>query len=178
MAFSVTGNDLQALQRELEEDSAEIETFLNELGFSSEDSTRTAPEVIDRAAQGMRIEPGQDRYSLQAVVVLRSQDVDAVRKAIERSGELVRRGVTLVRNYEYQTQYIFSELETVKPDMIAEATRDARAAAEQFAADSGTHVGGIRRAQQEYFSIQDRDRFTPEIKTVRVVTTVDFYLED
>lgn len=178
MAFMVTGNQLPELQQELERDSSEIESFLSELGFPAEDISRSAPEVNDRVAQGMRLEPGQDRYTLQAVVVLRSQDIDGVKRAIQRSGELVRRGVTLVRNYEYTTQYLFTGLDAVKPDMIAEATRDARRAAEQFASDSGSSVGAIRRAQQGYFSIQDRDSFTPEIKTVRVVTTVDFFLED
>ena len=62
--------------------------------------------------------------------------------------------------------------------MIAEATRDARRSAEQFAGDSGSQVGGIRNAQQGYFSIQDRDKFSPEFKKIRVVTTVQFFLED
>jgi hypothetical protein len=62
--------------------------------------------------------------------------------------------------------------------MIAEATRNARDAARQFAADSGSAVEGIRRASQGYFSISDRDQYTPEIKTVRVVNTVDYFLGD
>jgi hypothetical protein len=62
--------------------------------------------------------------------------------------------------------------------MIAEATKDARRAAEQFAKDSGSEVGAIRTAQQGLFSIADRDQFSPEIKTVRVVTTVEYYLGD
>ena len=68
-------------------------------------------------------------------------------------------------------------MDSIKPDMIADATRDARAAADQFARDSGTSVGAIRRASQGYFSIDDVDPFTPEIKRVRVVTNIDYSLE-
>lgn len=84
----------------------------------------------------------------------------------------------LVQNYESRTQFSYTELEQVKPEMIAEATRDARKAAEQFAKDSGSKVGSIRNAQQGYFSIADRDAFSPEFKQIRVVTTVQFFLED
>lgn len=82
------------------------------------------------------------------------------------------------RDYEVRTQYLFTQLEAIKPEMIAEATRDARRAAEQFAHDSGSRVGAIRTAQQGYFSIEDRDAFSPERKRVRVVTTVQYLLED
>ncbi len=61
---------------------------------------------------------------------------------------------------------------------IAEATRDARRAAEQFARDSGSEVGAIRNAQQGYFSIEDRDPFSPDWKKIRVVTTVECFLVD
>ena len=60
--------------------------------------------------------------------------------------------------------------------MIREATRDARRAAQQFAEDSGSSVGGIRNAQQGYFSFTDRDKFSPEFKKIRVVTTVQYFL--
>ena len=78
----------------------------------------------------------------------------------------------------YNTQYLYTELDKIKPGMIAEATKDARRAAEQFAQDSGSKVGAIRTAQQGLFSIDDRDQFSPELKKVRVVTTVDYYLSD
>jgi hypothetical protein len=82
----------------------------------------------------------------------------------------------LLRSWEYNTQYFFTDLDKVKPEMIAEATADARRAAEKFAQDSGAEVGGIRRAQQGYFSIEDRDTFSPEWKKIRVVTSIDYFL--
>ena len=109
---------------------------------------------------------------------MRTDKIDAAKKAIERSGELVKQGVAVIRSYEYNTQYLFTDLDKIKPEMIAEATKDARRAAEQFAKDSGSTVGAIRTAQQGLFSIEDRDQFSPEFKKVRVVTTVDYYLGD
>jgi hypothetical protein len=97
---------------------------------------------------------------------------------MEQSGELVAEGVALIRSYDSQTEYFFTGLEAIKPDMIQEATSDARRAAQQFAEDSGSRVGGIRNAQQGYFSIEDRDRFSPEHKKVRVVTTIQYFLLD
>jgi hypothetical protein len=89
----------------------------------------------------------------------------------------VRQGVAMLRSYEYNPQFLFTRLEAIKPEMIAEATVDARNAAEQFAHDSGSRVGAIRSAQQGYFSVEDRDAFSPEYKRIRVVTTVEYYLE-
>jgi hypothetical protein len=62
--------------------------------------------------------------------------------------------------------------------MIANATADTRKAARQFAEDSGSRVGAIRSASQGYFSIEDLDSYTPQVKRVRVVTTIDYTLEN
>lgn len=75
-------------------------------------------------------------------------------------------------------EYIFTGLNDLKPSMIEEATKNAREVAEKFARDSDASVGKIRTARQGLFTINDRDENTPQIKTVRVVTTIDFQLED
>jgi hypothetical protein len=75
-----------------------------------------------------------------------------------------------------QVQYLFTELNSIKPQMIEEATKNAREAAEKFAIDSDSKVGKIKRATQGMFSINDRDMNTPYRKIVRVVTTVEYYL--
>jgi len=178
VVYSVTGNDLSELQARLESDGAKIEAFLTERGFASEEFSRSAPRVTDNAPSGAyEGRMPSERYQVEATVTLRTTRVDDARAAMEASGELVKGGVRLLRSWEYNTQYFFTDLETIKPEMIAEATRDARRAAEKFAQDSGAAVGGIRRAQQGYFSIEDRDAFSPEWKKIRVVTTLDYFLE-
>lgn len=94
----------------------------------------------------------------------------------------MKRGVVLSQDYSYQADnqitYEYTGLNGIKPDMIAEATRNAREAAAKFAEDAGSRVGGIKSAVQGQFSIADRDAFTPWVKKIRVVTTVTYYLED
>ena len=179
IVFTNTGDDLGALQEKVEEDAAAIRAFLGRFGFDPAEASLSAPRVTDYRAQGGYRDQGPaERYQLEATLTLRTDKIDQVRQAIQQSGDLVRAGVTLIRSYEYNTQYLFTQLEAIKPEMIAEATRDARRAADEFAEDSGAEVGGIRRAQQGYFSIEDRDAFSPEAKKVRVVTTVEYFLEE
>jgi hypothetical protein len=178
IVFTVTSNELVDLQRKADQGVATVRAFLAS-DFPAEQISVSAPRVQDREAQG-RNGDGRplDRFTAEVTVTVRTDRIDVARKAIQRSGELVKQGVAVIRSYEYNTQYLYTELDKIKPEMIAEATKDARRAAEQFASDSGSKVGAIRRAQQGLFSIEDRDQFSPEFKKVRVVTTVDYYLSD
>lgn len=178
IVFTVTADDLGELQRKADDSVARVRAFLAG-DFPEEQVSVSAPRVQDREAQGMRGDGRPlDRYTAEVTVTVRSDKIDTVKNSIQRSGELVKQGVAVIRSYEYNTQYLFTDLEKIKPEMIAEATKDARRAAEQFAEDSGSNVGAIRTAQQGLFSIEDRDQFSPEFKKVRVVTTVDYYLAD
>lgn len=176
IVFTNTGDDLAALQREVEKDAEAIRAFLRGYGFTDEETALSAPRVTDNLANNFGGQRPATRYQVESTLTLRTNKIEQTRQAIQRSGELVSQGITLIRSYEYSTQYLFTRLEEIKPEMIAEATRDARRAAEQFAEDSGSKVGGIRRAQQGYFSIEDRDPYSPESKKVRVVTTVEYFL--
>lgn len=178
VTYTVTADDLGTLQRRSDEGAAKIRAFLAG-EFSENEISASQARVTDRQAQGMMDQTGRlERFVAESTVTVRSERIDAVRAAMERSGELVAQGVALIRSYETSTEYFFTALDAVKPEMIREATRDARSAAQQFAEDSGSRVGGIRNAQQGYFSIEDRDRFSPEHKKIRVVTTVQYFLVD
>jgi hypothetical protein len=178
LVFAVTADDLVTLQARADDSARKIRAFL-ERDFREEPVSVSAPRVQDREAQGvMRERANLSRYVAEVTVTLRTSQVEAVKAALERSGELVKQGVAIVQNYEARTDYLFTQLDKLKPEMIATATKDARHAAEQFASDSGSKVGAIRHAQQGYFTIEDRDRFSPEFKKIRVVTTVEFFLLD
>jgi hypothetical protein len=177
ITYTVTADDLGTLQRQTDDGAAKIRAFLAE-DFEDHEISVAAARVDDRQAQGVMGQGRIERYVAQSTVTVRTPRIDVVRSAMERTGELVKQGVALIRSYENTTEYLYTSLDEIKPEMIQEATRDARRAAQQFAEDSGSRVGGIRNAQQGYFSITDRDAFSPQFKKIRVVTTVQYFLED
>ena len=110
-----------------------------------------------------------------------SDKVEAVRTAMSNVVELGKKGIVIGEGgYSNQggNQFIFTGLSDLKPDMIEEATKNARSVAEKFAADSNSKLGKIKAARQGQFSIANRDATTPHIKSVRVVSTIEYYLSD
>ena len=177
ISFSVAADTLPDLDAALAESRKEVLAFLKEQGLGEAEIMNAAPRVQENQYNSPNQRP-MHRYTAQAVITVRSGDIATVKKGMAAAGVLVSRGVLLVQNYEFRPTFAFTGLNRIKPDMIAEATRNARDAARQFAEDSGSRVGGIRRASQGYFSLQDRDQYTPEVKKIRVVTNVDYFLEN
>lgn len=178
--FSSANKDLGALYRTLETDTERILEFLESNGFSDSEVTVSAPAITDKLAQqyggNMKIEL---RYTATQNVTVYSKKIDAVRATMNRLVELGKKGIVFGGgNYGYKTEFMFTRLNEVKPQMIEEATRKAREVAEKFAKDSSSRLGKIKRARQGQFSIADRDKNTPHIKKVRVVSTVEYYLSD
>lgn len=113
------------------------------------------------------------------VIVVTSSNVEKVRALIKQQSKLISQGIAvLAGDYNYPTTYEFTGLNAIKPEMIAEATHNAREAAAKFAQDSGSKLGPIITASQGQFSITDRDQYTPHIKNIRVVTTLTYCLEN
>jgi hypothetical protein len=163
----------------METNSAIVLSFLRETGIDSTEIIQGLPVLSDREDERLeRQTPALPRYRGVVSLVVRSPNVDVVKKAIQRGETLLSKGVGVVGNdAENRTEFIFTALNDIKPDMIREATANARASAEKFAQDSKSKVGRIRTASQGVVEIEDRDAASPEWKRVRVVTTVDFFLE-
>ena len=156
---------------------------LAERGFKPAEVTVRAPSVTDRQALEFGEQGNRLRFGARATVTVYTTQVDAVRKALGDIGELGRRGVAISGGPGPDgtpggVQYVFDGLNAIKPAMIEEATRSAREAAERFAADSQSRLGKIRRATQGQFTISDRDASTPHIKRVRIVSTLEYSLQD
>lgn len=186
MTFTATGNDLPAVQTQLEENAAKVKAYLTENGIKDENVRLQSITVSDKQAQTYSgSESNGPRYVLAQALVVRTTDIDALMKVSQNISALVKQGVVLGQpngGYNPAPQYMFTKLNDIKPDMIAEATKNARASAEQFAKDSGQKVGLIRSANQGIFEINARDPSAQEgesaDKTVRVVSTVEYYLAD
>lgn len=173
------GNDLPTIYSGIESTNNAILTFLKNNGIKDDEISINAPQVVDMQADRYNSNPIPFRYNVTNVVVVTSQQVDLVRKLIERQTELLKQGIAIVAgDYQYQTTYEYTDLNTIKPGMIADATKNAREAANKFAEDSQSKLGKIKTASQGQFSIEDRDQYTPYIKRVRVVSTIVYFLKD
>lgn len=180
LRFVVTGNELAAAEAEIRAAEQWIRTFLAEGGLPADAVAVQGFDVQDAFAQIYRSGPVDFRFVVTETLLVRSDDVDRVAALHQRSGELAAAGVALTQ--DSAPAYVFTRLNDVKPEMIAEATRAAREAAQQFGADAATRIGGIRRGSQGLFQILPRDEvpgLPPERqidKRVRVVTTIVFDL--
>ena len=178
---TVVSNNLNELQSELSKQSTIIRNFFKEQGFSAEEITVGTPNIQDNQAimYGGGGQTSPYRYIAKMDVTIRTSDIKMLQKAASDVLELIGKGVIIgAKNYWQQIEYLYTKLNEIKPDMIEEATINARQAAEKFARDSGSKVGKIKQAHQGLFSIQNRDVNTAHIKKVRVVSTIEFYLQD
>lgn len=180
LVYKSLGNDLNALYEEIKRSNRTITEFLKEKGLTDKEISINAPVIVDMKAERYgNNQASPYRYNVTTVITVTSNKVDLVRGLITEQGELLKRGIAIITgDYQYNIQYEYTGLNTIKPQMIEEATKNARQAAEKFAKDSESTLGKIRHANQGQFSISDRDPNTPHIKKVRVVTTIDYSLED
>lgn len=179
IAFTAADSDLTALYSKLEGDAARIVAFLDDRGFDSEEITVAAPEVTDKLAQRYGgNEAVQLRYTASQIITVYTERIEELRAARNELAELGKQGIAFGGDGYQRTEYLFTGLNDIKPEMIEEATRKAREVAEKFAADSDSRLGKIRTANQGQFTITDRDMNTPHIKNVRVVSTIEYYLSD
>lgn len=173
------GDDLTALYAKAEQINAKILEFLHAGGLTDSEISVNPPDIEDRLAQSYDPSRVTSRYKMTNVIVVTSSNVEKVRALIKQQSKLISQGIAvLAGDYNYPTTYEFTGLNAIKPEMIAEATHNAREAAAKFAQDSGSKLGPIITASQGQFSITDRDQYSPHIKNIRVVTTLTYCLEN
>lgn len=190
LSFSATGADISAVSTASERDRDLVRTFIAKSGFTDHEIEPLPTRVTDQFANLMgppNVEAAR-RYVITAGFEIRTTKVDAVREASQLTGDLIRQGVVLdgrpIESGAANPAYLFTRLNDIRPAMLAQATKSARALAQQFAADSNSHLGAIRRATEGVFQVMSRDGEVPNPteeratieKKLRLVSTIDYYL--
>ncbi len=179
--ITLTGNDLKVLKAEIEKQKAEVQQFFADYGFGENELSIGLTNIED--AQTYIYNSGSQnrkfRYVAKTDFTVRTANVEKLQTALTESINLMSKGILIgSKNTWRPIEYIFTQLNDIKPEMIEEATKNARKVASKFALDSNSKVGKIKTARQGLFTINDRDQNSPHIKIVRVVSTIDYFLED
>ena len=187
VGYSETAYDLAEALAKVDADTKLIQAFLKAQGFAGA-ITQPGSAAISVAPERIEDKPtGRTIYSVSRAIAFTTAHVAGVQKVEARKDAFAQQGLVVDQS---SASYEYTQLDTIKPAMIGEATKDARRAAEKFAADSGSSVGGIRSATQGYFAVSSRDdsggdeeyggggstASSPDQK-VRVVTTIVYYLD-
>ena len=179
LSFSLGNNEMSALQADIVRKTEVAVNYLKQHGLTEADFTVQAPSITDTTLQEYGVsERVKYNYLARQTILVRSRNIKAVKEAQGHSLDLMSNEIVIQQNYDNQIQFEYTALNSIKPEMIGEATKNARAAAEQFASDSGSTVGKIKTATQGWFSIEDAAVGLEERKKVRVVTTIEYILTD
>jgi hypothetical protein len=194
LSFSETGDSLPDTFAASEKDKTAVLAFLNSQGFDTGSISLGSVTVTDRSLNQFNNNTHGPRFVVEQTITVQSKNVDKVATANAKTSDLIRSGVVIQsgQGQNAGVVYKFNGLNALKPDMITEATRNARFSADRFAADSGSQVGSIRDANQGVFSISaasagsstgeegaysmDQQADSSIMKKVRVVSTIDYYL--
>ena len=174
LSYGWKGQDLPSLYDKLEQVTARVKKHLLDLGFEESDLRQGQISVNDNWAYYSDHRP-EYHYTLRTSLIVSTDKVQLVVKSLGKESELLKEGI-IVEGGDWSVDYLFNGLSELKPSMIEEATRNARAVAQKFADDAQCSLGSIRRASQGQFSVEP-DEYQPWIKHVRVVTTVDYFLD-
>ncbi|MBE6240112.1 MAG: SIMPL domain-containing protein [Bacteroidales bacterium] len=179
IVYKVMADDVQVLYNQTSSSNDIIVDFLVSGGISPDEISVSVPKISDKLANEYGGYDRAYRYIAKNVVTVYTDKVDDVLALMSRQSELLKKGIiTGGESWENPVEFRYEGLNDVKPEMIEEATKNAREAAQKFAKDSDSELGKIKTASQGTFTIEDRDSNTPHIKKVRIVTSVTYYLNN
>lgn len=167
--FEVKSNDVDSLYANIQNNLVAIKSFLTTKGFEDSEINVAPVNIYQDTYKDALF-----RYNSTTQLSVYTKKVDLVRSASKDTLLLVKKGVTLNQN---SIEFQFSDINSVKPEMLAEAIKNAKDAALQFAKESGSSLGGVSRGNQGVFDITDKDPGSPEYKKIRVVSTLRFLLK-
>lgn len=175
ISFEISGNQIEDLYERLEPKKKALVKFLLDNGISEEEIVFSPSTATDRSTwyDWEKRKGSVDQYVLTGHLNVVSSDVETVRKLQLRQLDLIHSGVVLENSY---IQYEYTGLNDLKPEMIEEATKNARVVANKFAEDADCKLGSIKSARQGQFEVES-DEVMPHMRKVRVVTTIEYFLK-
>lgn len=177
VVYKVMADDIQSIYDQTDRNNATIKAFLESGGVDASEITVSVPQISDKYANEYGSNDRAFRYIATNVITVCTDKVEVVLELMSKQSELLKKGIVTGGNsWENPVEFKYEGLNGIKPEMIEEATKNAREAAEKFAKDSDSRLGKIKTANQGTFTIENRDSNTPYIKKVRVVTSVTYYL--
>ena len=171
----VTGNDLPLLYENINIQTDKIKRFLRQNGLDEKEITVNPPSISDLEVREWGDNQKNFRYIVNTTITVATNKVKEVNAAIFKQAELLKQGVAIENS---SPDYEYASFQKMKPEMMAEAIKNAQKTAEQFAEASKCDLGSIQTAGQGQFEIEDRDQNTPYIKKLRVVTTITYSLNN
>ena len=175
ISTKVTGNDLPMLYESINRQTDKIKGFLKQNGLDEKEITVNPPAINDLEAREWGENNKNFRYIVSTTITVATGKVEQVNKAIFQQAELLKQGVAIENS---NAQYEYASFQQMKPEMMAEAIKNAQKTAEQFAEASNARLGNIQTAGQGQFEIDNRDENTPYIKKLRVVTTITYSIKN
>ena len=169
ISFDVKSNDIDSLYASLDKDTKTVTSFLTNKGFDVSEINVAPIDIYQDTYKDALF-----RYNATAQLSVYTKKVDLVKSASKDTLSLVKEGITMSQN---SITFEFSDINSVKPEMLAEAIKNAKTSAEQFAQEAGARLGAVARGNQGVFDITDKDPGSPEYKKIRVVSTLRFLLE-
>ncbi|MBR4805817.1 MAG: SIMPL domain-containing protein [Bacteroidales bacterium] len=175
VSFARVGNDLVSLYSSLDVNAKYIKEYIKDKGIDDSEIFESSPNVSNLEDQYRYSNNRPEyKYQISQSLTISTNKVDAVKQlAKTATADMLKRGIIISDWASYE----FTGLNELKPEMIAEATANARQAAQKFAEDSKSKLGKIKTASQGQFSVEDLDETTEFVKKVRVVTTIVYYLD-
>jgi hypothetical protein len=190
----VTTNDITEGSRKIEADKQKIIEFLMQKGIKQDEIFQQDLKVVDKMAREYgNSDIGSFRYIIENSMQVRSENVDTIQYVKRMTDELLKVGIVIsnIDDYRPAVQYLFTQLNEIKPAMLQEATQNARQAALEFTKESNVTLGPLKKANQGLFTIADRDDFISAqtgqggyganvndiYKKVRVVVNIEYSVE-
>jgi len=169
IGIDVKSNDIDDLYKQIDTNTSTIKSFLIKQGFQEEEFNVAPINVYQDTYRDSVF-----RYNASVQMSVYTDKVDLLRTSSENTASLIQNGVIFNNSY---IEFEFTDLNSIKSDMLAEAIANGKEAAEKFAEDSDASLGDLARANQGVFSITNKDQASPEYKNVRVVSTLRYILK-